>query len=253
MSEFNILTINTPVVYATMRNESIALIKGKPLIYHKEFDITEFIGEALAGIREVRCVHYFPVCFGNYKRCLGDAKQGFDRGNIRVGSFDFKRKGIKYIHSFEMFSRYPFDGLDGLMRDVNNPEEVCVEHLEMEALDIYMGQKDRKGNIYYEYHPNGDVHLAPMFDFENSLFELLKSEITYQDDFSELKSFDDYRRRIEKYPYLGECLMSYQDVVLEDVIRTMASSRGFDLSKFDMGPYSRFDEVTHKKLELILK
>ena len=54
MKEFEILTINTPVIMATMKNPGIALVKGMPEVYHKEFDITEFIGEKLAEIRNVR-------------------------------------------------------------------------------------------------------------------------------------------------------------------------------------------------------
>ena len=53
MYDFEILTTNTPVVRARKKNDSIALISGKPKIYHKSFDITEFIGEELANKREI--------------------------------------------------------------------------------------------------------------------------------------------------------------------------------------------------------
>ena len=52
MQDVEILTINTPVVKATMKNEGIAFVKGMPEVYHKEFDITEFIGEQLAVLEE---------------------------------------------------------------------------------------------------------------------------------------------------------------------------------------------------------
>ena len=66
-----------------------------------------------------------------------------------------------------------------------NRNALTDEHLEMEALDTYMGQKDRKANIYYEFHPNGEIHFGPLFDYENSMFELLKDDINYLNDFNE--------------------------------------------------------------------
>ena len=256
MSEFDILTINTPVIKASRKNSVIALVRGKPQIYHKEFDITEFIGEKLASIRGVKSVHYFPICFGNYRRSLLDSKVSNDRDNIRVGSYNFKLKGIKYVSSLYVHSYYSSQGLEHFANSCPtelNRLNLINEHLEMEALDTYMGQKDRRANIYYEYHLNGEIHLAPLFDYENSMFELLKDEVYYSNDFHEYKCIDDYKRKIDIYPQFGEYLSSYMDVDLVRQIEAMALERGFDLTNFDLEPYKRFDESTHKKLELILK
>lgn len=256
MKEFEILTINTPVVKASKKNQSVALIKGKPLIYHKEFDMTEFIGEQLASIRGVRSVHYFPICFGDYKRCLASVKCGNDEGNIRIGSFDFEEAGVKYLPSYDIPSYYMSRGFEDLVNccpTEENAIDLINEHFEMEALDIYMGQKDRRVNIYYEYHPNGEIHCGRLFDYENSMFEQLKDDVYYLNDFHEYKTIDDYRRMIDRFPQFGEYLRSYVDVDLVAQIETMALMRGFDLSKFDLEPYRSFDEAAHKKLELILK
>ena len=256
MKEFEILTINTPVVKAVMKNQGIALVKGMPEIYHKEFDITEFIGEQLAGIRGVRSAHYIPICFGEYKKCLASAKYGFDRGNIRVGSPSFKKDGILYVPSFDVESYYRrrgFRDLVSLCPTEENALSLTNEHFEMEALDIYMGQTDRRSNIYYEIYPNGEIHLGPMFDYENSMFDVLKEQVSYQSDFNYYGRIDDYRRMIDRYPQFGEMLKNYVDVCLTEQIESMAQTRQFDLSGFDFEPYKRFDEATHKKLELILK
>lgn len=256
MREFKILTINTPVVKAFMKNEGIALVKGMPEIFHKEFDITEFIGEELAGIRGVKSAHYIPICFGEYKKCLASAKYRFDRGNIRVGSPSFKKEGVKYIPSSSMTYKVGGNGFELLLDacpSLENKTQLADEHFEMEALDIFMGQTDRRSNIYYEVYPNGEVHLAPMFDYENSMFELLKDQVSYQSDFNYYGSIDDYRRMVDRYPQFGDMLSSYVDVCLTDRIKSMAQKRQFDLSSFDLEPYRRFDEATHKKLELILK
>lgn len=256
MKEFEILTINTPVIKATMKNQGIALIKGMPEVYHKEFDITEFIGEKLAGIRNVRSAHYIPICFGEYKKCLASAKYGNDRGNIRVGSPNFKKEGIIYKSSFDIPSYYMGRGFDDFLTCCpTNKNRECLtnEHLEMEALDIFMGQRDRRANIYYEFHPNGEIHLCPMFDYENSMFDLLKDEPYYLNDFFEYKTIDDIRRKVDKYPQFGEYLSSYVGIDLVNQIEEMAHERLFDLSNFDMEPYRSFGEASQKKLELILK
>ena len=56
-----------------------------------------------------------------------------------------------------------------------------------------------------------------------------------------------------KYPSLKDKLRSYLDVDLERIIKRVALSRRFDLSKIDMDKYKRYDEEAHKKLEKILK
>lgn len=61
MHEYNILTKKTPIVCATKRNSSIAEMPFMPEIYHKEFNVVEFIGESLAGIRDIKTVHYFHL------------------------------------------------------------------------------------------------------------------------------------------------------------------------------------------------
>lgn len=256
MKEFEILTINTPVVKATMKNQGIALVKGMPEVFHKEFDITEFIGEQLAGIRGVRSAHYISICFGEYKKCLASAKYGFDRGNIRVGSPSFKKDGVKYVFSSSMIYRVGgnnFEQLLGACPSLENAVQLADEHFEMEALDTYMGQTDRRSNIYYEVYPNGEIHLAPMFDYENSMFEFLKDSTVYENDFNFYRTIDDYKKMIDKYPQFGEMLSSYLEVDLVEQIEKMAQNRQFDLSGFDLEPYRRFDEASHKKLELILK
>ena len=184
------------------------------------------------------------------------AKYGFDRGNIRVGSPSFKKAGIKYIFSSSMIYRVGgnyFENLLGACPSLENAVQLSDEHFEMEALDVYMGQHDRRSNIYYEVYPNGEIHLAPMFDYENSMFDALKESVVYESDFNSYRTIDDYRRMIDRYPRFGEMLSSYVDVDLVKQIEEMAKIRKFDLSGFDLEPYKRFDDESHKKLELILK
>ena len=85
------------------------------------------------------------------------------------------------------------------------------------------------------------------------MFEFLKDSTVYENDFNFYRTIDDYKKMIDKYPQFGEMLSSYLAVDLVEQIERMAEMRQFDLSGFDLEPYRRFDESSHKKLELILK
>ena len=254
MEDISVLTINTPYVRAKRKTELIAEYTGMPSIYHKDFDINEFIGEELAGIRGVNSVHYFPVLFDDIDSLLQIKDYSKKRQNIRVGSFDFKVPGVIYstgpnLPYYE--ESCTFDDILYLCRDDKNREELINELLEIYALDIYSGQTDRPNNIFYEFHPNGEIHISKLFDYEWSLDPNLKEY--YVADFHIFRTISDYQKFIIKYPQFEIMLRSYLDVNLEEVIKKMARFRKFDLSRVDIDSYKRFDEKSHKKLEKILR
>lgn len=256
MFDYNIVNFKTPVVRAKEKNSSIALVSGKPLIFHKVFDINEFIGEELASVRKLKTAHYFPVCLGNVKRCLGSDNIAVKQSKYRVGSYDFKQDGVVYKTSSQLpyyFDRDSFDILLEKCRDDENRKEFLNDYLEMMGLDIFMGQTDRGGNIFYEFHPNGEVCLSPIFDYEASFDDEYFSIAGYVNDFFRCLTIVDYKNLILKYPELEGMLKSYEDVCLEEVIVKMAKERGFVLNDFDIDPYKKFDEASHKRLEKILK
>jgi hypothetical protein len=254
MHDFQILGTNTPYVLATKKNEGIATFPGMPDIYHKDFDINEFIGEELASIRGVRSAHYFPVLFESMEKCL-ERRNFFEKCfSIRVGSFDFKEPGVKYITgpNLSFYDDFgTFDDLLDMCKDDKNREELIDELLEVYGLDIFCSQSDRPNNLYYEFHPNGEVHISKLFDYEYSFDDVFGD--FYVADFHIFRKIEDYQKFIIKYPKLEEILRSYLDVDLESVIKKMARFRKFDLSRFDMDKYKLFDESTHKKLEKILR
>ena len=45
MHDFEVIREDTPVLIAKKRNEGFADLAGMPVIYHKDFDLNEFIGE----------------------------------------------------------------------------------------------------------------------------------------------------------------------------------------------------------------
>ena len=79
------------------------------------------------------------------------------------------------------------------------------------------------------------------------------NNISYTKHKAKRLEIDDYQKFIIKYPQFEGILRSYLDVDLEKVILRMARSRKFDLRRVDMDGYREFDEVTHKKLEKILR
>ena len=254
MHDFDVLRSDTPFILAKKKNDGIATVSGMPLIYHKDFDINEFIGEEIASVRGVRSVRYYPVLFDTMENSLG-IKSFFNKClNIRVGSFDFKEEGIQYytgrdLPCYEDFGS--FDDLLDLCPSDKNRLELINELLEVYGLDIFCGQLDRPNNLYYEMHPNGEIHIGKLFDYEQSFETYL--EDYYMTDFHIFRKIEDYQKFILKYPQFEEILRSYLDVDLEEVMKKMAKSRKFDLSRVDMDRYKEFNEITHKRLEKILR
>ncbi len=249
MHDYKIIGRRTPLVFAEKKNDAIAVVNSSlPCIYHKNFDITEFIGEELATIRGVNSNHYVPVCFG--KRT-----SEFNRSNLRVGSFDFMKKGYSYsiAPSLPLNTSESFDALLELCPNDKNREDFINENLEMIGLDIYMSQWDRGGNTIYEFCPNGEIHLAPVHDYEESLDVYCCNQMSYVSDFFQLLSIDDYQEMMIKYPKLREILSSYLGVDLISYIYKMAKSRRFLVSEIDMDDYKRYSDAAQKKLEKILR
>lgn len=256
MNEIYSIKKDTPHVRAIMVSDRIAKYpcEGMPQIYHKEFDLHEFIGEEIAGIRGVNSVHYFPVLFEDMDTVLSMKNDFFRMPFVRVGSFDFKKPGVRYstgldLPHYEDF--YTFEELLDLCPTEKNRNELFNELLEIYGLDIYSGQTDRPGNIFYEFHPNGEIHMSKLFDYEWSLDEELQDY--YVADFHVFRTIASYQKMIRDYPQFEEILRSYLDVDLEKLIQKMARSRRFNLEGFDMDSYKRFDEVSHKRLEKILR
>lgn len=255
MHEYSVLTPKTSIVCVTKKNDAIAEMPFMPEIYHKTFDINEFIGEELAEIREIKSAHYFPLSFSNIKDVKNE-KVPFNEDTIRVGSYSFREKGKAYLSASTLTLGMDDISFDSILSQYNtekNREIFLNENLEMFGLDIYMGQQDRPLNCYYVYDETGEMHLSPLFDYENSLEMLVEDDFEYRSDFAYFNSIDDYQEMMVKYPKFEEILRSYTDVQLIPTILFMGETRGFDLSKLDLEPYKRFEEQTQKRLEKILK
>ena len=256
MADFNVISFNTPIVRVNPISKTEAFKIGMPTVYYKEFNLNEFIGEKVASIRNVRTAHYFPVCLENKIKCLL-ANDNFKFLNIRVGSCDFKEGSSQYRNIFQFpfyFEKEAFRMLLDFCSDDKNRSDFINENLEMVALDIFMGQIDRGTNVLYEFRPDGELHLSPLFDYSMSMFnDVDYSTYGYTSDFFRLLRPEDYEKLLIQYPQFEEMLRCYEGVSLVPLIEDMCHERKFNLKHVDMDHYKRFDESTHKRLEKILR
>lgn len=256
MYDFEVLTTNTSIMSCVKVNDIFAEVSGKRRIFHKDFDITEIIGEKLAGIRGIKSVHYFPGCFGDVSHVL---RSDFSvmRDNIRICSFDFVCENIIYLSPFLLRNiskdRSHLEYLLSICQDDENRVIFINEVLELMALDIYMDQRDREGNIMYKKENDGKLSLAPIFDYECSFYEDDDETSYYECIFGKFSCIDDYKKLMDKYPQFRNYLSSYLDVDLEKEIREMFNERNFEIRDFDIDFYKRCDERNHKRLEKILE
>lgn len=257
MFDFEILKRSTPVVYAEKIDYYTAHVPGKPLIHHKCFDFTEFIGEDLASIRNIRSAHYFPVCLG---------KKGtiFTQSNLRVGSYDFFESG----NTYKFYQDFDFGDIDfnkqflrllEMCPSEKNRDELLDEFLELIALDTYMVQGDRSGNLLYEIHEDGEIHLAPVFDYEVSLDASVfnsNSKVlcdNYINDFFYLFDDDDYYDLMNRYPQFRDKLKSYLDVSLCERVRKVVKERRFNPDMVKFTHYELFDNFSHKRIKQLIR
>lgn len=254
MNDSDVISFKTPVVRAVPMTYFEAYKSGEPTIYYKDFSMNEFIGEKVASIRNVRSAHYFPIYFG------GKISRFFPQNTCnkyRVGSYDFKESDVEYRKIFQLpfcFEKDSFEMLLNFCSDDKNRSDFINENLEMVALDIFMGQIDRGANVLYEFHPNGELHLSPLFDYSMSMYnDVDYATYGYTSDFFRLLRPEDYEKLLIQYSQFEEMLRCYEGVSLVSLIEEMCHERKFNLRHVDMDYYKRFDDSTHKRLEKILR
>lgn len=251
-------------------------------LYHKPFNHAEFIGEELSAIRNIRCTHYFLVGLGEY--CLGNKKNipnedGFHMASydfnepageydlqrvvyygdivpknydFYIASYDFHRPGRTYRYLREYFDSDVTDKFSAMLskaKDSENEEKLCREMLELIALDIFMGQIDRcDENIIFEEKQNGELRLAPLFDFERSLKRgYLNDDMICGGELFSFSSIDECRKFIKKYPMFRDILGSYLDINLKEVVERAYNRRNLTIPEDKWDYYQEF-ETNRKKL-----
>ena len=226
-------------------------------IFHKDFNHAEFIGEELCAIHNIRCAHYFIVGVGEF-----DLRRMSFYGDItpteydfQIASNDFKRPNRKYHYLRQyQFDKHmnKFSMMLEKTKDEENEHKLCVEMLNLIALDIYMGQVDRYNeNIMFEEDKNGILRLAPLYDFERSLKQNYIGEDTIYD--SELYSFpniEECKKFIKRYPMFRDILASYLDVDIQEITQRAYNRRGLIVPESKWEFYKSFET---KRKEIINK
>ena len=134
-------------------------------------------------------------------------------------------------------------------KDSENEEKLCREMLELIALDIFMGQIDRcDENIIFEEKQDGELRLAPLFDFERSLKSgYLTDDMICGGELYSFKTVDECRKFIQRYPIFRDILGSYLNVDLKEVVERAYHRRNLTIPE-DKWEYYQDFETKRKKL-----
>lgn len=253
------LTSDTPVKLVNGDNKKGLFEKKEPQVYFKRFNHAEFIGEELANIRNIRCTHYFVAGLTRFKinKTLSNSKTDKYNPIIGIGSFDFKEKDktYKFISQYEELADNGFESMLKHARDEENKRQLCKDMLEMLALDIFMGQADRSEvNIMFEEDKEGNIRVAPLYDFEHSLNSLYTDwqKLHYSSLYA-FKDIEECREFIKKYPMFRDILGSYLNVNLTDVISRSYSKRGLVIPSDKWKYYIDFENKQKERIKSIVK
>lgn len=256
----NYFTNNTDIILAPILDSNRAIFNSEKIIFYKEYNICDIIGEAIAKFNGVKIVDYFLFSLANTSKIqkfknVGDTK-------IYIGSFDFCKDDVCYFNYSDLIK--DSDGFD-LERvlfncyDSKSKEDLLNEILDMFALDTYMMQQDRLcQNIMFELHSNYEIHLSPLFDYEDSLGLGISREynqdfIFYPNPLYSFKEIFDYKKFMELYPSFREKLSCYQDINLCKIIEDDFKRRNFDISRFYLDYFNKFEYLTQDNIQKILR
>lgn len=253
------LTSDTPVKLVNANNKKSLFEKVEPKTYFKKFNHAEFIGEELCHIKNIRCAHYFIAGLTQFRinKTMPASKTDKYYPVIGLGSYDFKdkNKSYKLISDYEEKADNGFESMLENARDEENKKQLCRDMLEMLALDIYMGQADRSEvNIMFEEDKEGNIRLAPLYDFEHSInstclnWYYLHSSALYS-----FQNIEGCREFIRKYPMFRDILSSYLNVNLAEVISRSYNSRGLVIPSDKWKYYIDFDQKQKEKVKSIVK
>lgn len=226
-------------------------------IFRKNFNHAEIIGEELCLVRNLSCPHFFLVADSMDSKSEDVLyNYALKRGlTVMLGSYDFARDDLVYftINDFINEGKNNLEKLLSMCSSLENRKALIDEICELFALDIYMGQSDRfSNNIMFSINPsNGDVHLAPIYDFQFSLKNgYTNSEKIYDNQIFPIMNFSDFSLFIKNYPNLLEMLKTYLDVDLVSTVKLSYEKRGMYVREDKLRFYSEFDS---DRKELIKK
>ena len=258
----NYITDTTDVFVTRDKPQKSFFRKETPKkIYVKSFNPAEFIGEELASIKNIRCAHYFIVGLGRYKLDR-NIPYGLIKDNdsirIQIGSHNFEDPRFKYkeLEDYDLsIGETPMDAMLKHTPTEENRRQLCMDILNMFALDIYMGQVDRYSyNYQFEEDIDHNIRLAPLFDFEQSMSSLHESKVNFHPgELYRFNTLEDCRKFIHEYPMFRDILSSYLHVDLKEVIKRAYDKRNMIVPEERMEFYDKFENSRDEIIERIVK
>lgn len=236
-----------------IKRKGFSLVRKTPeiRIFRKDFNHAEIVGEALCSIRNLRCAHFFLIGeslhpFPHWVSYSDIRKSGIQ---IRLGSYDFRDMenyeyfqvcdiGLKDNHSF-------LEDILNMAPTEENQNELLNEIEELFALDTFMGQTDRYStNILFERNKKtGELHLAPLYDFEYSLKKCyMDSKMIYGNFLHPFRTREDYLAFIQEHPEFKIKLKSYLDVDLTETIQRSFRRHGLHIPNSKIPYYKDFED-----------
>ena len=258
------LTKETPIIVTTGKIPKKGLFsrKAKPRKYFlKKFNPAEFVGEEICLIKDIRVSHYFLACLGSFNldtpMWYQDVKDKFPF--IQIASVNFEKPGYQYKsvvdYGFSQNDDNLFEEMLSVAKDKENEKQLCMDMLNMLALDLYMGQTDRFAfNYMFEEDKDHNVRLAPLYDFEHSINpqSMNPGDICFGDLY-QFKSIEDCKKFIEKYPKFRDILSSYLDVDLAGIVKMAYAKRRLIVPEKELEMYREFDKGRKELIKEIIR
>lgn len=248
------------------KKKRFSLIRKQPKndikIFRKDFNHAEIIGEAICGIRNLRCAHFFLIGEGYTNRPHWDTYSRIGRQGVfvRLGSYDFRdmenHEYFKIVETGKRGSRAYLEDIIEMAPTDENRCELMDEIEELFALDTFMGQTDRIwSNVLFERNKKTkEIHLAPIYDFEYSLKRgYMDSRAIYENLLHPFRTKEDYIAFIEEHPEFAEKLKSYLDIDLEELVRRSYRSKGLRVPESKFAFYREFADERKQFIRSITK
>ena len=228
-------------------------------LFIKDFNMAEFVGEELCGIKKLKCAHYFVVGCG-MEKLKRTAKYGSikEHYKYKIASYDFKDKDKTY-KLIKDYKNINYHDVIGCMLDNTesrkNREELYLDLMNLIALDIYMGQTDRTAyNYMFEEDKDKNIRLAPLFDFEFSLNSgYLDQDYVFDSSLVFFKDFEDAKNFVRDYPEFGDILKTYLNDNLCDNATRAFNKRGLRLPEYVYPYLEKFQDERCQTIKKIIK
>ncbi len=171
--------------------------------------INELMGEVLSKRLDIESIHYK---IAENRGFIGLLSKNFLKPNQQY----FFMKDLKLMSQF--YDTSNLEKIRKLCKDDENYKELLSEIFKLVAIDLYMNQEDRNFTNMQFTRKDGELHLAPLYDFEDSCREPFTPE--YSSAFLGMQV-----EEVDKYPLLGEYLNKLYSAKIGTVLEQIEDER----------------------------